>query len=293
MKNNNLISISGKIGSGKDSVAKIIQYLTTPKSRNNFSLEDYLHDSSSYLFAGNDYEIKKFADKLKDIVCILLGCTRAQLEDRDFKEKILPEEWWYYRFSDGTIKPRYWYDNIEDNRICESRYLIKPSPRLLLQLIGTEAGRNIIHPNVWVNALFSDYTKSSKWIITDTRFINEINRVVKESGIRIRVEASFKRTSREWQMIKTQHIVIDPDGWDSNNYEFSWNEELISENVYNNRLKFSTIEDNPNYLGVHESEIALDNYKDWDYVIKNDGSLPELVNTIRLILTKLGFDMTR
>ena len=31
-------------------------------------------------------EIKKFADKLKDIVCLLIGCTREQLEDQEFKK---------------------------------------------------------------------------------------------------------------------------------------------------------------------------------------------------------------
>ena len=65
-KQKNLISISGKIGSGKDTVAGIIQKIT-----------------------GNQFEIVRFADKVKDIVCLLLNCTREQLEAREFKEKAL------------------------------------------------------------------------------------------------------------------------------------------------------------------------------------------------------------
>ena len=35
--------------------------------------------------------------------------------------------------------------------------LVKLTPRKLLQLLGTDCGRDIIHPNIWVNALFADY----------------------------------------------------------------------------------------------------------------------------------------
>ena len=40
---------------------------------------------------------------------------------------------------------------------CSLRDTLKFTPRLLLQLLGTDAGRNIVHPNIWVNALMSDY----------------------------------------------------------------------------------------------------------------------------------------
>ena len=38
-----------------------------------------------------------------------------------------------------------------------------------------------------------------------------------------------KHTSEEWQKIYPSPKVIDPDGWDRKNYNYSWNEELISE----------------------------------------------------------------
>ena len=65
-----IIGISGKALSGKDTVANIIQWLILKE--------------------------EKDADKLKDMVCLLLGCTREQLEDPKFKESTLGEEWVKY-----------------------------------------------------------------------------------------------------------------------------------------------------------------------------------------------------
>ena len=35
--------------------------------------------------------------------------------------------------------------------------MIKPTPRILLQQIGTDLFRNQLHPQVWVNATMADY----------------------------------------------------------------------------------------------------------------------------------------
>lgn len=50
----------------------------------------------------------------------------------------------------------------------------------------------------------------------------------------------IKRTSQEWQDLFPEIIVYDPDGWDRKNYQFSWFEELITEDEYNRRLIMST-----------------------------------------------------
>jgi len=49
-----------------------------------------------------------------------------------------------------------------------------------------------------------------------------------------------KKTSQEWQELNPDIIVYDPDGWDRKNYQFSWYEELITEDEYNRRLIVST-----------------------------------------------------
>ena len=152
-----IIGISGKINSGKDTVGKIIQILTDSPHFNDKGVKGFLKRE----LLSPKFINKKFADKLKDNLCSLLGCTRIQLEDREFKEKELPEQWWYWYMKldggYGTIMLDYLTTTKEQLSMYEGLVLVKPTPRLLLQLLGTEAGRNIIHPNVWVNALFADY----------------------------------------------------------------------------------------------------------------------------------------
>ena len=216
-----IISISGKKQSGKDTVGKIIQKLHP------------------------EFEIKKFADKLKDIVCLLIECTREQLEQEDFKNRELGEEW------DKIEKVFVGSSNASfPNAPMFFNKTVKMTPRLMLQLLGTEAGREIIHPDIWVNSLFSDYRKKdiwfdpivvgtsgirkSNWIITDTRFPNEADRVKKEGGILIRI-----------------------------------NREGLQ---YDN----------------HTSETALDNYEGFDYVVDNNGSLEDLETKIKNILNGIN-----
>ena len=59
------------------------------------SLKNFKTYILKFLSLNNSITFKnvKFADKLKDCVCILLGCTRSQLEDREFKESYLSSEW--------------------------------------------------------------------------------------------------------------------------------------------------------------------------------------------------------
>ena len=277
MRKYNLIGISGKIGSGKDTVGGILQFLSLDSKTFKITTGDILADMSYDFYTANNYspfKIKKFADKLKDIVCLLIGCTKEQLEDREFKEKELGEEWnrTIYEIidSDDTVLKESFYKEpllefdlpyYEDyhHRVVDLIEFrdIPITPRLMLQLLGTEAGREIIHPNIWVNALFADYksynilkepidgfrekftildSKYPNWIITDVRFPNEAQAIKDRGGILIRIE-------RE----------------DLNNFT----------------KKFPDT--------VHESEIALDDYKDWDYVIDNNGSLKDLVEKVRAL----------
>ena len=49
-----------------------------------------------------------------------------------------------------------------------------------------------------------------------------------------------KKTSAEWQVLKPKIIVYDPDGWDRQDYEYSWNVEQITETEYKRRRSLST-----------------------------------------------------
>ena len=86
----NLISVSGKLGSGKDTVGKIIQYLThTTVKEHNLTYDEFIN--LGFEEDAFDWQIKKFADKLKDIVCLLIGCTREILESQEYKSMSLRE----------------------------------------------------------------------------------------------------------------------------------------------------------------------------------------------------------
>jgi alpha-amylase/alpha-mannosidase (GH57 family) len=48
------------------------------------------------------------------------------------------------------------------------------------------------------------------------------------------------KTSEEWQS-KYPHVkILDPDGWDRKNYQYSWYEELITREEFEKRMMMST-----------------------------------------------------
>ncbi len=50
------------------------------------------------------------------------------------------------------------------------------------------------------------------------------------------------KTSQEWyQDIKDTTQVLDPDGWNRKDFQYSWYEELISHSEFNNRVMNSTV----------------------------------------------------
>lgn len=51
------------------------------------------------------------------------------------------------------------------------------------------------------------------------------------------------KTSKDWYESmpeKGKIVIMDPDGWDRSNYEYSFNEELITEEEFQRRLCSST-----------------------------------------------------
>ena len=176
-----IIALSGKMQSGKNTAAYIIQYLID-KNKIGYNNKDTEEDFNNYIknkhYLKCIHQQKAFADKLKDIVRILINCSREDLENQKFKEKKL----WYF-------------NNL--------------SPRELLQKIGTGLFRDQLYENIWVDALFNDYkpitdikvsnSYSDKrlqeeakllypsWLVTDLRFKNEFNKVKEFNGITIRI----------------------------------------------------------------------------------------------------------
>ena len=51
----------------------------------------------------------------------------------------------------------------------------------------------------------------------------------------------IKKTSSEW-VKEINWIILDPNGWDKENYNYSFNIEKITEKEFNRRLMNSTIQ---------------------------------------------------
>ena len=75
------------------------------------------------------------------------------------------------------------------------------SVRELLQKLGTEAIRDGLHPNAWVNALMCEYKRPkmseynpSNWIITDVRFPNELEAIEDVKGLTLKVIRPVKKS---------------------------------------------------------------------------------------------------
>lgn len=296
-----IVAISGKINSGKDTVGQIIQYYSYCKTGfagAKASIEDcieYLNKKPNindiYVKHLSTFEIKKFADTLKDIVCLLINCTREQLEDREFKEKELGEEW------------NNSYDDVYYTKLIHK----KLTPRKLFQLLGTDCGRDIIHPNIWVNALFNKYIKETvsnrpyhrselfdfdndlnfkevypNWIITDMRFPNELKAVKDKGGISIRVNREIKPKKGIEYLIKSKHNNLEHNISVVADYDVRGYDDIVFIDFKGVVYRISDYEIQ---TSNHPSETALDN-AEFDYTINNNSTIKELIQKVKEILIK-------
>ena len=129
-----LIGIIGKKQSGKDTFARFLRAID------------------------GDYEVKKFAGKLKEVASVLTGYPMWAWEDEEYKNRQLGST-----FNNWSL-------------------------RELLQYLGTEIFRNNLNNDIWVNLLFDSYSQGDKWIITDVRFPNELKAIQDRGGIIIKME---------------------------------------------------------------------------------------------------------
>lgn len=106
---------------------------------------------------------ESFANSVKDACASIFDWDRSMLEgdtpeSRAWREQ--PDAWW-------------------------SNKLGKPfSPRLALQLMGTEAGRDVFHPDLWVHTVMRRCKPENNYVIADVRFSNEI-KAIRDSGGRV------------------------------------------------------------------------------------------------------------
>lgn len=109
---------------------------------------------------------ESFADPVKDAVASIFGWERKLLEgdtdeSREFRETV--DKFWTSKFG---------YD---------------VTPRYMLQLMGTEAGRDVFHSDLWVSSLEKRMVKNEHTVIADVRFPNECEMIVRNGGFLVRV----------------------------------------------------------------------------------------------------------
>lgn len=142
------------------------------------------------------YKIRSFASPIKDMLRAM-GLSHEELYDPETKERV-----------------------IED---------FGKSPRQIMQLLGTEFGRNMLSPNVWVAALMRQINDEDNFVIDDVRFPNEAAAIHARGGKIVRV---VRPTSEEK---KDEHVS--EQGLNSEQIDY----EIQNFSCYRSDLQISTI----------------------------------------------------
>ncbi len=132
---------------------------------------------ADFLVKDHGFKRDSFAKSLKDAVSAIFGWDRQLLEGATQESRMWRER----------IDP-YWSNKL--NRTV--------TPRYVLQYWGTEIMRGCFHDNIWIDSFTSRYD-GGKIVISDTRFINEINTIRSLKGKVVLVRRGPIPTQAEMQ----------------------------------------------------------------------------------------------
>ena len=188
--------------------------------------------AADYLVNFHEFRRDSFAATLKDAVAAVFGWDRELLEGRtkqarEWREQIDP--WWAERLNMPEL-----------------------TPRLVLQLWGTEVCRRSFHDDIWIASLESRLRNSKdNIVISDCRFPNEI-RAIKEAGGKVIWVQRGELPS--WHIMAAK----------ANDGDTFAAEKLKA-------------------LGVHASETAWVG-TNFDYIVDNNGTVDDLYKRIAEIV---------
>jgi len=128
---------------------------------------------ADYLVKEHGFIKMSFASKLKDIIATMFGWPRDKLEgltkeDREWREQV--DYWWSKTLKMPQLTPRY-----------------------VMQYFATDLFRNKFHPDIWVKIVENELNKlleqgtNQNIVISDCRFENEINMIIRLGGKIIQV----------------------------------------------------------------------------------------------------------
>ena len=190
---------------------------------------------ADYLTNFHGFRRESFANTLKDAVSYVFGWDRTMLEGRtkqarEWREQVDP--WWAERLNMPDL-----------------------TPRLMLQLWGTEVCRRGFHDDIWIASLENKLRNSTdNIVISDCRFPNEIKSIKDAGGI----------------------IV-----WVRRGELPEWYEDAVNANRgENGNFSWATSRSRLEKLGIHASETAWVG-TNFDYVLENSGSIDDLFTQVK------------
>jgi len=178
-----------------------------------------------------------YASTLKDMTALLFNWDRGMLsgdtpEGRAAREEV--DEWW----SEKLGIPNF-------------------TPRLALQLIGTDVFRNSFHTDIWMLSTMARYKDGEHVVISDCRFPNEVQAIRDVGGRIIQVD---RGEEPEWWVVAKRAA----EGGE------------VAIKAMNEHYK------------IHASEWAWANETP-DELIHNDGTLEQLYSMVKLLDNKYQF----
>lgn len=193
--------------------------------------------AADYLVNFHGFRRDSFANTLKDAVACVFGWDRTMLEgrtkkSREWREK--PDQWWSQRLGREI------------------------TPRLMLQLWGTEVCRQGFHDDIWIASLENKMRQTEDDIvISDVRFPNEIKAIHNAGGIVVRIKRGP---------------------------EPEWYEHAVNANAGPQRIGWAIGRSHLKNLGIHDSETA------WvggaiDREVDNNGTIDELCDQIKNLVS--------
>lgn len=112
-------------------------------------------DTVGGMLVGRGFEAIAFADPLYQAVSAITGMPVEEMKDRTKKEATIP-----------------W---------------LGKSPRELLQTLGTEWGRNMVHDELWIMRGMNRCFGIANVVITDVRFDNEAEAIRRNGGVVVKI----------------------------------------------------------------------------------------------------------
>ena len=132
---------------------------------------------ADFLVKEHGFHRDSFAKSLKDAVSVIFGWDRALLEG-------------------ATQESRMWRERIDpywSNKLDKA-----VTPRYILQHWGTEVMRGHFHDSIWIDSFTARY-RGGNIVLSDTRFINEINTIRDLKGKVVLVRRGPIPTQQEMQ----------------------------------------------------------------------------------------------